>query len=250
MDAFGATLTPTLCIIGDESVDGLVKALKELSEESPLENFQWDIPSNCPIIIPKEHDSGYLKNIYLKDNFKETIRGDKTLGSHYWVVQDWGSIGSFKKNDKNNIRIKNFLRELENNSLTRNTFECIPSLSKIASFINPDKYSIYDSRAIYTLNWLIFNHSSSTELFPQPIGRSAELSKYDMQTIFRLTKRQFSYRSHKVAFHQYCALLNKLAPQIFGEDRKPYKVEMLLFMVAPTKIVSQIESSVSLTINA
>lgn len=231
-------------------MDRLVKALKKLSEESPLENFQWDIPSNCPITIPKECNSGYLKNIYLKENFKETISGDKTLGSHYWAVQDWGGIGSFKKKDTNNIRIENFLRELEKNSLTRNTFKCISSLSKIASFIDPDKYSIYDSRAIYTLNWLIFNHSNSTELFPQPIGRSAELSKYDMQTIFRLSKHQFSYISHNVAFHQYCALLNKLASQIFGEGSKPYKVEMLLFMVAPTKIVSQIESSVSLTINA
>lgn len=230
-------------------MDGLVKVLKNLSEEYPLDSFQWDIPKNCPITIPKYCDSGYQKNIYLKENFKETIRGDKTLDSHYWEVQDWGGIGSFKKNEKNNIRIKNFLRELEKNELTRNTFECISSLSKIASFVNPEKYSIYDSRAIYTLNWLIFNHSSSTELFPQPIGRSAELSKYDMQTIFRLSKRHFSYKSHKVAFHQYCATLNKLAPQIFGEGSKPYNVEMLLFMVAPTEIISQIESSVSLKIN-
>lgn len=231
-------------------MDGLIKALKKLSEESPLENFQWDIPSNCPITIPREYDSGYLKNIYLKENFQKTICKDETLNSHYWAIQDWGGIGSFKKNDKNNIRIKAFIDELEKHSLTRSTFECISSLSKIASFMNPEKYAIYDSRAIYTLNWLLFNHSKSSELFPQPIGRSAELSKYDMQTIFRLTKRQFSYKSHKAAFHQYCELLRKLTPQVFGENSKPYKVEMLLFMVAPTKIVSQIESSVSLTINA
>ncbi|WP_194945563.1 hypothetical protein [Limnohabitans sp. DM1] len=231
-------------------MDRLVKALKKLSKEYPLENFQWDIPSNCPITIPKECNSGYLKNIYLKENFKETICNDKTLSSHYWAVQDWGCIVSFKKKDTNNIRIKNFLQELKQNSLTRNTFECISSLSKIASFINPGKYSIYDSRAIYTLNWLIFNNSSSSELFPQPIGRSAALSKYDMQTIFRLSNRQFSYRPNNVAFHEYCALLNILSPQIFGEGSKPYKLEMLLFMVAPTKIVSQIEASVSLTINA
>ena len=231
-------------------MDGLINALKKLSAESPLENFQWDIPNNCPITIPREHDSGYKKNIYLKENFKETILNDETLKSHYWIVQDWGGIGSFKKNDKNNIRIKTFLHELEKNSLTRNTFECISSLSKIASFINPEKYAIYDSRAIYTLNWLLFNHSSSSELFPQPIGRSADLSKYDMQTIFRLTKRPLSYKSHKVAFHQYCELLMKLTPQVFGENSKLYKVEMLLFMVAPTSIVGQIESSVSVTINA
>jgi hypothetical protein len=231
-------------------VDGLIKVLKKLSKDSPLDNFQWDIPNNCPITIPSKHDTGYKKNIFLKENFHETIRGDKNLNSHYWAVQDWGGISSFKKNDKNNIRIKTFLVQLEKLSLTKDTFGCISSLSKIASFLNPEKYAIYDSRAIYTLNWLLFNHSKSSELFPQPSGRSAALSKYDMQTIFRLTKRQFSYKSHKVAFHQYCDLLIKLAPQVFGEGSKPYKVEMLLFMVAPKKIVSQIESSVSLTITA
>ena len=231
-------------------MDSFVKRLKKLADESPLENFEWDIPSNCPIPFPAECNSGFLKNIYLKENFHKTITKDQTFANHYWAIQDWGGIGSFKKNDKNNLRIKAFLGQLEKNALTRNTFECISSLSKVASFINPDKYAIYDSRAIYALNWLLFNHSSSIELFPQPNGRSADLSKYDMQTIFRLTKRKFSYKSHKVAFHQYCDLLKELTPQVFGKNSKPYKVEMLLFMVAPTKIVSQIESSVSLKIDA
>ena len=231
-------------------MDGVIKALKKLSDESPLESFDWDIPSNCPIEIPIECNTGYLRNIYLKENFHKTISQDQTLASHYWAIKDWGGIGSFKKNAKNDTRIRAFLGQLEKKALTRNTFECISSLSKVASFIYPDKYAIYDSRAIYTLNWLLFNHSTSTEFFPQPIGRSAELSKYDMQTIFRLTKRQFSYKSHKIAFHQYCELLNKLTTQTFGKNSKPYKAEMLLFMVAPTKIISQIESSVSLTINA
>ncbi len=231
-------------------MDSFVKKLKKLADEYPLENFEWDIPSNCPIQIPAECNSGFLKNIYLKENFHKTISKDQTLASHYWSIQDWGGIGSFKKNDKNDLRIRTFLGQLEKNALTKNTFECISSLSKVASFVNPDKYAIYDSRAIYAINWLLFNHSSSAELFPQPSGRSAELSKYDMQTIFRLTKRQFSYRSHKVAFHQYCGLLKELTPQVFDKNSKPYKVEMLLFMIAPTQIVSQIESSVSLEIDA
>jgi len=233
-----------------EPMDNLIKVLKKLSEEYPLDQFEWDIPINCPILIPTDYNSGYLRNIFLKENFHETILNDQNLVSHYWAIQDWGGIGSFKKNDRNDRRINSFLGELKKKTLTRNTFACISSLSKVASFINPDEYAIYDSRAIYTLNWLLFNHLSSTELFPQPIGRSTDLSKYDMQTIFRLTKRQFSYKSHKVAFHQYCELLKTLTSQVFGENSKPYKVEMLLFMVAPTKIISQIESSVSLTINA
>lgn len=230
-------------------MDSFVTKLKKLADENPLENFKWDFPSKCPIEIPAECNSDFLKNIYLKENFQKTISKDQGLGSHYWSIQDWGGIGSFKKNDKNDNRIRKFLQQLEKDQLTNNTFECISSLSKVASFLNPEKFAIYDSRAIYTLNWLLFNHSNSIELFPQPTGRSAELSKYDMQTIFRLTKRQFSYRSPKFAFHQYCDLLKMLTPLVFDENSKPYKVEMLLFMVAPTKIVSQIESSVSLKID-
>lgn len=231
-------------------MDSFVKQLKKLADEFPLKNFEWDIPSNCPIPIPPECDSGFLKNIYLKENFHKIITNDESFVSHYWAIQDWGGINSFKKNDKNNLWINAFLDQLKKKALTRNTFECISSLSKVASFINPEKYAIYDSRAIYTLNWLLFNHSISIDLFPQPNGRSADLSKYDMQTIFRLTRRQFSYKSHKVAFHQYCDLLRELSPQVFGKNSKPYKVEMLLFMVAPTEIVNQIESSVSLKIGA
>ena len=228
-------------------MEKLIIALKPIAEEFPLNQFKGGIPKNCPIQIPADLND-YSQNIYLKNNFKETILGDDSLSCHYWAIQDWGGIGSFKKSEKNNLRIKKFLDELNKGTLTRDSFGCISSLSKVASFTNPDKYAIYDSRAIYTLNWLLFNHSKSTELFPQPIGRSAELSKYDMQTIFRLTQHPFDYISHKVAFHRYCEMHKKLACEVYGEGSKPYLVEMLLFMVAPTRIIKEIEESVSLTI--
>jgi hypothetical protein len=229
-------------------MDNLISAVRKLAKESPLDEFSWDIPTNCPIDIPSEHKDGYSKNIFLKENLSRTILSDKSLASHYWSIQDWGGVSSFKKNEKNDLRINKFLDQLNKRTLTKNSFECISSLSKVAAFAYPDEYAIYDSRAIYSLNWLIFNHSKSAELFPQPIGRSAKLSKYDMQTIFRLTKCKIDYLSHKVAFHRYCELMKTLACEVFGSGSKPYKAEMLLFMVAPNKIISQVESSVSITI--
>jgi len=229
-------------------MDNLISVLRKLAKESPLDKFSWDIPANCPIDIPSEYKDGYSKNIFLKENISRVILSDKSLASHYWSIQDWGGIGSFKKNEKNDLRIHKFFDQLNKKTLTKNSFECISSLSKVAAFAYPAEYAIYDSRAIYSLNWLIFNHSKLAELFPQPIGRSAELSKYDMQTIFRLTTRKIDYLSHKVAFHRYCELMKMLACEVFGSGSKPYKAEMLLFMVAPSKIVSQIESSVSITI--
>lgn len=229
-------------------MSNLIDALKKIAKESPLNQYEWGFPTDCPIDIPAEYKDSYLQNIYLKDNFREKILGDDSLDSHYWVIQNWGGIGSFRRNERNDLRIKKFLDELNKGTLTRNSFECISSLSKVASFINPDEYAIYDSRAIYTLNWLLFNHSESSKLFRQPIGRSANLSKYDMETIFNLTKREFNFLSHKEAFHSYCGLVKHFACEIYGPGSKPYLAEMLLFMVAPTRIIKEIEDTVSLTI--
>ena len=229
-------------------MNDLVNTLKQIAAISPLDSFEWTIPGNCLVAIPEANRSGYAKNVHLKENFHSIIGPDQTLKSHYWAIQEWGGIGSFKKNEKNDHRIRSFMEELGKGKLTRRSFECISSLSKVASFIDHDTYVIYDSRAIYSLNWLLFNYSSEQALFPQPVGRSSDLAKYDMQTIFRLTKRQFEFRSYKAAFHEYCKLIKHLSPEIFGSDSKPYKLEMLLFMIAPTWIIQNIENTVALEI--
>lgn len=230
-------------------MENLIDKLKQISGVYSLERFEWEIPDDCPVNIPDNKLTGYEKNIYLKEHFHSVITNDHDLSNHYWLVQQWGGIGSFKKNEKNDLRIRKFINELSKGKLTRNSFDCISSLSKIASFFDPDKYVIYDSRVIYSLNWLLFNYSTVRSLFPQPAGRSASLAQYDMQTIFRLTKKQYEYISHKNAFHDYCLLIRELSPLVFGENANPYKLEMLLFMIAPTWIVENIKETASLEIS-
>ncbi|MCU4315604.1 hypothetical protein KTH93_13390 [Acinetobacter bereziniae] len=141
------------------------------------------------------------------------------------------------------------MEELKNTKLTKNSFDRISSFSKVASFIDPDHFAIYDSRVIYALNWLIFNYAPEMHLFGQPLGRSTELAKYDMQTLFRLSRKKYTYRSYKSAYQDYCQLMKELSIQIYGTGSKPYLLEMLLFMIAPTKIVQDIERNVSIMIN-
>lgn len=226
----------------------LTTELKQLASMYPLEAFDWELPKSCPLSIPDDGYCGYAKHVFLKENFCYVIGNDASLKSHYWAIQSWGKIGSFKRSDDNDRRIEKFLVEIKKGKLTKKSFDCISSLSKVASFIEPSTYAIYDSRAIYSLNWLLFKYTANRELFPQPVGRSIALSKYDMQTIFRLANRPHSYRSHKTAFHDYCKLMQYLSTEIFGPDSKPYKAEMLLFMIAPTWVVSTIEKSVSVAI--
>ncbi|WP_203525825.1 hypothetical protein [Crenobacter caeni] len=226
----------------------VIATIKNISEAYRLDSFEWDVPGDCPIEISSDILTGYKKNIFLKENLHLAIKADSTLATHYWVIQKWGGIGSFKKNERNDRKIVKFIDEIKDGKLTKSTFECISSLSKVASFLDPDHYVIYDSRAIYTLNWLLFNLENEAALFPQPNGRSSDLAKFDMQTIFRLSKKKISYRSYKNAYHDYCNIVKHLNEEVFGEGSKPYLLEMLLFMVAPRWTVGSIEKSVTVNI--
>jgi len=229
-------------------MDKLIKRLKELSIQVSLEeNFDWEFPIS-PINIPENINGTYFKNIYLKENFNKVLQNDLNLENHYWIIQEWGGIKSLKQNDRNDEKIHKFKKQLPTKKLTKEIFSLISSFSKLASFIKPNEYAIYDSRAIYSLNWLLFNFTDETELYPQPSGRNPKLSQYDLSTIFNLTKKDITYKSHKIAYFEYCELLKFLSKEVYDED-KPYKIEMLLFLIAPTKIIECIEKKTTITIN-
>lgn len=170
----------------------LIAELKKLSLKFPLHEYQWEIPANVPITFPEGINANFSQNIFLKENFSCYLQCENLI-NHYWLIQQWGKIGSFKKNDRNDINIVEFIERLNSKQLTKKLFNLISSLSKVASYLDHRNYAIYDSRAIYSLNWLIFCNSQEKILYPQPSGRSSELAKYDMQTIFRLSKEKHSY---------------------------------------------------------
>jgi hypothetical protein len=176
------------------------------------------------------------------------LEGDNQLESHYWIIREWGGIKTFHINERNNQKIREFRKQLNHNRLQRSTFNLISSLSKLAAFWNPGKYSIYDSRAIFSLNWLIFRYSEHRQLFPQPIGRSTAVSMYDTATLFRLSGLGYTDRDWKTAYHEYCELLRYLAKEALNTDR-PYYVEMLLFVAAPKLIVEDIRRNTKVQIN-
>jgi hypothetical protein len=232
-----------------EKMDILIEHLKKLSKAIPLETaYDWEIPINIPIDIPPDVVGPFCQNIYLKENLAPLLENDYELKIHYWIIRDWGGIRTFQVGDRNDERIRTFKDEVCRGRLTRSTFASISSLSKLSSFWEPTRYAIYDSRAIFSLNWLIFRYCEEKRLFPQPIGRSTAISDYDTQLIFRLSRTDHSYRSHKTAYHDYCALLQDLSEEIYGK-RKPYFVEMLLFLAAPANIIDDIKCSVTITIS-
>jgi hypothetical protein len=210
----------------------LIEAIQKLAEEYPLEvHFSWPIPDNCPIDLPEDIEGAYARNVYLKEHLSDILANDETLDTHYWVIQDWGGIKSFKKNDTNNDKIREFIAALPNNVLGYTSYGWISSLSKIAAFLYPDQYSIYDKRAVYTLNWLLFRHTEDRLSFPEPSGQNSSINALHTQTLYDLSELEIDLQPKNTAYHTYCELLLRLADDALGEER-PYKLEMLLFTIA------------------
>jgi hypothetical protein len=231
-------------------MDTLIEYLRELAKEIPLETeFDWPLPAKLPIDIPVDVKGAFSQNIYLKENLAPLLENDHELTIHYWIIREWGGIRTFQVGDRNNKLIRAFKEEVRRGRLTQKTFAKISSLSKLSSFWEPERYAIYDSRAIFSLNWLIFRHCKDKKLFRQPLGRSSVISRCDTQTLFTFSKIEHRYRPDITAFHDYCALLQDLSEQIY-DNRRPYYVEMLLFLSAPTKyIIGDIENSVTVIIS-
>ncbi|OBY76225.1 hypothetical protein [Acinetobacter gyllenbergii] len=228
-------------------MDKLIQKLKELAVQHPLEEyFRWGLPENNPLRIPLNLTSQFEQNIYLKHNFHSLLASDD-LTDHYWLIQEWGGIRSFKQNDKNDDLLRKFENELKGSTLTRSTFSVISSLSKVASFMDHQAYAIYDSRVIYSLNWLLFRHTTLKEFYPQPIGRNADITQYELNTIFNLVNGPVKYKTHRIAYHDYCQLMQTLSLEVYAKN-EPYWVEMLLFILAPKYIVADIKNSLSISL--
>lgn len=227
----------------------LIEKMKDLADELPLKtHFTTNMPPNPPIDIPDNIVSAYDQNIYLKENLAGCLAADRDLKIHYWLINHWGGIGAFKKRDANDIRISKFREEISRGLLTPDSFSVISSLSKLSSFCEPRRYAIYDSRAVFALNWLIFRYCSEKHLFEQPSGRSADIARFNLRMLFDLSKTIHKYRKNGTAYHEYCELLQSLSEQVYGKT-EPYFAEMLLFS-ATKRIVDDIEKSTVVTIGA
>lgn len=227
----------------------MIEHLKEIAKAIPLETaYNWVLPANPPIDIPANITGAFSQNVYLKEHLAPVLEKDDDLTAHYWIIREWGGIRTFKKCERNDKLIRTFKAQILKGTLTAPSFTAISSLSKLSSFWEPARCAIYDSRAVFSLNWIIFRYSKNKTLFPQPAGRNAEISKYDIETLFTLSGIDHQYFSYTTAYHEYCGLLQDLSEQVY-ESRKPYFAEMLLFLAAPTKIVEDIKRSVTVTID-
>ncbi len=190
----------------------------------------------------------------LNDKYKNT--SEQSL-IDFWIINDWGGIRGFKSNERNLKKIDAFKNQLYKRKLSVDCFQTISSLSKIASFMDPDNWVIYDSRVIYALNWLILTCEVKERVvhkyFPMPSGRNKIIVNFDMNTIINLfhigayEERSEWYRRQQVAYFEFCDFIKLSSKRIYGEDAKPFELEMLLFTLADKEIFNELKQQIKLT---
>jgi hypothetical protein len=225
------------------------------------ERFENTFPIDAEILLTidlkilNKIDNGFERTKKLKELIKLRAKGNyKNISLNYWIINNWGGIKSFKRNEKNTFKIGTFEKQLHKKKLTKDTFGTISSLSKIASFIDPDNFSIYDSKVIYALNWLILTTENKLNFFPMPIGRNKTLVDFDLSTIIHLIhlkkyeKEEQIFINYQDAYFEYCDLLKNLSKEIYGQDSKPYELELLLFTISDKEIFDELKLKTRLKI--
>ncbi|MGL5712624.1 MAG: hypothetical protein ACRCXT_04070 [Paraclostridium sp.] len=190
------------------------------------------------------------KNILLKKIISEVINNQsdivETEKYYSWIVHDWGNIKS--KSEISHYEIENMINQLEVNKKSK--YNRISSTSKILSFIDRYKYIIYDSRVVYSMNWILVKTGASDVYFRQPPSRNSKLKNLDMNTIIKLKNKDIKYIKSDDNYYVMCELIKEINLHLWEDNsrKEPFYTEMLLFYMADTAIIDDISNSVSVVI--
>ena len=243
----------------------VIEKLKEFSKQIDLkERFDFNFDISDKIFSSKEieqlstDENPFEQNVRLKWILSEKYKVNSEQNFiDFWIVNNWGGIRGFKPNERNIEKVRRFKKQLEKRKLSLDCFSTISSLSKISSFIDPENFVIYDSRVIYTLNWLILTCENQNgfkkKYFPMPSGRNKIIANFDMNTIVNVShiseyvENTELYVSQQNAYFEFCDFIKTNTELIYGENSKPYELEMLLFTLADKEIFKDLKERIKIT---
>lgn len=263
-------------------IDKIVAYLKPYTTNINT-SYMWDTPANEELLHAK--DSGMFnteqfnvliseknmleRNVLLKKILCSILSSTNSSESKKmifkWIVNKWGGI-NFKNINKLYDSVIKFL-DKNNLNTQKLSFDSIASVTKVLSFVCPEKYIIYDARVAYSVNWILLKTGASKMFFPMPESRNSKLNAVDISTLIRLsninnyeskvgTKHMISNSDKEVfidksmAYTTLCDLIMKVNNRLWDDDRKeyPFYTEMLIFSLADTNIFSDILGSCILNI--
>jgi len=193
--------------------------------------------------------NGFEKNVLLKNILCNKLKQNESDYIYYlWIVNKWGGIGGFKQEYP---EIKKFIENISKKKINYKQLNTISSYSKIISFINPEKYFIYDSKVAFVLNWLLLkNYSKENIYFLNPNGRNSEILKNDMDTIINLYEKNDIKRFFEKddIYFFYCDLIVYLFEKLKSNKiQKAFYIEMFLFGLFEI-MVNEMEKKVKIII--
>jgi hypothetical protein len=205
--------------------------------------------------------NAYQRTIHLKSMLSEKILESNDFGSSFiygeYFVKDWGGV---KTNKTLQDKLEPFFQwrgcPIDTSKLPR-TLDGVSSWSKYLSLICDDA-AIYDSRVAYAINTINYLSKNCSLFFPMPAGRSPRLNIVDIETLFvlghisneesfitneDLAHRQVSSRLKKKyylpeaqTYALYLQLLQKITKILNLKSEEHFKIEILLFALAPNEI--------------
>ncbi|MBK1813113.1 hypothetical protein JHL18_21055 [Clostridium sp. YIM B02505] len=239
------------------------------------ELYNYDIPKDKDLMLLKEKgiisfeqcqelqqmESSFEKNAELKLmvssglNKMDSIQDRKLV--YKWIVSTWGGINSINV-EKLNSSVEDFLKKRAEGA-NYSKIESRASVTKVLSFIDPEKYIIYDTRVAYSINWILLKTNASEMFFPMSEGRNSKLTGVNIETLIRLSraseylnnledKKVMSKVDKKVfiedalAYPMLCDLISDINDKLWNDDRRkyPFYTEMLLFAIADNIIFEDI----------
>lgn len=215
--------------------------------------------------------SHFTKNVGLKFLMNKDINDDSKdyFEISKWIVKVWGGIKGIKDSSLNEI--------IDNLNYNRYPFKNISSWSKINSFENIKRDIIYDSKVIYSINWLLLKlNIDEYKFFLQPLSRNNKLTTFPLDTLINFHhndkidftkrgesimgniyyKKNYVYEKYRDLIHQInfsiwsdesIDLTKLIGKSIFLKDY-PFFTEMLLFNISDDVLYKDIIDSISIQI--
>lgn len=229
-----------------------------------------NILNKCSLLAPlvenfKKIDSAFEQEIYLKFSINNMYKKQPELDR--WIVQAWGGIATHKAFDTLHV------------SKNNKSFDRISSWSKIASFEDLKNNIIYDSRVIYSLNWLIYKYNKLNKKYEkylhQPSSRSRVITLLPVNSIIAFEnsekldlKKQADHIYGDIfinkndSYNYLVALIKMINESLFKNmqinipfqsevvnmEEYPFFTEMLLFKMADKEIFNDVKKSISVNI--
>ena len=151
----------------------LFRSAERPLHEEPAESHRknrnrWALGDNDPVTNYPAGLTGPQQFIHQKEEnrkfFAETEKYSEPYFERcFWIINTWGGISAFKDGDKTRAKIQEFAKTYEKEEISSDLFAVISSLSKLAAFWDYERFAVYDSRVIFSLNWLLFLTTRSEE---------------------------------------------------------------------------------------